>query len=99
MPAEELVGRVTHYFSHLSVAVVELSGSLKKGERIRIRGHTTDFEQRVESMQIDHRDVEEAKAGQSIGLRVNDKVREHDQVFRLGEGTGQGFSAQDELLR
>ncbi len=75
------VGKVTHYFSKIGVAVVELTDTLKEGDKIRIKGSTTDFEQVVESMQIEHEQVKEATAGQSIGLKVKEKVREGDEVF------------------
>jgi putative protease len=81
---EELieVGRVTHYFTRISVAVIELSAPLAIGDRIRIKGPTTDFEQTVESMQIEHKNVERAEAGQSIGLKVMERVRENDRVYK-----------------
>jgi len=77
------VGRVTHYFSRIGVAVVELKAPLKIGYRILIRGATTNLEQTVESMQIEHKPVEEAGPGQSIGLKVKDRVREKDIVYKL----------------
>jgi putative protease len=82
---EELVevGRVTHYFTRISVAVIELSAPLSVGDRIRIKGPTTDFEQTVESMQIEHKNVECAEAGQSIGLKVRERVRENDRVYKI----------------
>ncbi len=87
MSEEELVeiGRVTHYFTKISVAVVELSASLAVGDRIRIKGPTTNFEQVVESMQIEHNNVERAEAGQSIGLKVKERVRERDIVYKIVE--------------
>jgi len=82
---EELqeVGKVTHFFSKISVAVVELKATLSIGDRIRIQGPTTNFEQTVDSMQIEHEDVKTAKAGQSIGLKVNERVREKDTVYKV----------------
>ncbi|MEM1990844.1 MAG: U32 family peptidase C-terminal domain-containing protein, partial [Candidatus Bathyarchaeia archaeon] len=82
MSEEKLVevGKVTHYFSKIGVAVVELKAPLAVGDRIIIRGPTTDFEQVVESMQIEHKNIEKAEAGQSIGLKVNQRVRERDIV-------------------
>ena len=77
------VGRVTHYFTKISVAVVELKASLAVGDRILIKGSTTDFEQVVESMQIEHKDVQRAEAGQSIGLKVKERVRENDTVYKI----------------
>ena len=75
------VGKITHYFNKIGVAVVELADTLKEGDKIRIKGSSTDFEQTVESMQIEHEQVKEAAAGQSIGLKVKDVVREGDEVF------------------
>ena len=76
------IGKVTHFFGKISVAVVELSGTLKVGDEIRIKGHATDFTEKVDSMQIEHENVKEAKKGQSIGLKVADKVREGDTVYK-----------------
>ena len=76
------VGKVTHFFSKISVAVVELNAPLSVGDKIRIMGPTTDFEQTVDSMQIEHETVETAKAGQSIGLKVKEHVRETDTVYK-----------------
>ncbi|MFQ6086640.1 MAG: translation elongation factor-like protein [Candidatus Bathyarchaeia archaeon] len=77
------VGRVSHFFSRISVAVVELKAPLAVGDRVLIKGSTTDLEQVVESMQIEHKDVQRAEAGQSIGLKVNDRVRENDTVYKI----------------
>lgn len=83
-PPGERIGVVTHYFNHLSVAIVQLeSGSLRVGELIYIKGHTSDFNQPVESMEIDHVHVDEAHAGQTVGLRVKEHAREHDVVYKL----------------
>jgi len=76
------VGRVTHYFTKIGVAVVELKAPLNVGDRIVIRGPTTDFEHVVESMQIEHKSVQRAEAGQSIGLKVAQRVREKDIVHK-----------------
>jgi len=78
-----LIGRVTHYFTRISVAVVELSGELRVGDEILIEGATTRLRQRVESMQIMHEPVEVAKPGQSIGLKVEGRVRENDKVYKI----------------
>jgi putative protease len=77
------VGRVTHYFTRISVAVVELKAPLAVGDRILIKGSTTNLEQVVESMQIEHNDVQRAEAGQSIGLKVKERVRENDTVYKI----------------
>jgi putative protease len=80
----ERVGIVTHYYSHLSVAIVLMErGSLRAGDRVHIKGHTTDFQQRVESMEIDHVHVAQVGAKQEFGMRVTDHVREHDVVYKL----------------
>ena len=83
--AEEgkLIGKITHYFSKIGVAVIELSGTLKVGDTIRIVGGATDFTQTVESMEIEHEKVNEAKAGNSIGLKVSQKVREGYKVYKV----------------
>jgi putative protease len=80
--SEEQIGIVTHYFGKISVAGIEITkGKLVSGDRIRIKGHTTDFEQNVDSIQIDLKSVEKVKKGDSIGIKVMDRVREHDLVF------------------
>jgi putative protease len=79
------VGKVSHYFTRISVAVVELKAPLAIGDRILIKGSTTDLEQVVESMQIEHKDVQRAEAGQSIGLKVKERVRENDIVYKIQE--------------
>ena len=85
MSEQELkeVGRVSHFFTKINVAVVELSSSLSVGDRILIKGPTTNFEQTVNSMQIEHENVKIAKAGQSIGLKVDERVRESDVVYKI----------------
>jgi len=76
------VGHVTHFFTKISVAVIELTAPLAVGDTIVIKGPTTDFEQVVESMQIEHENVQRAEAGQSIGLKVPQRVRETDIVYK-----------------
>jgi putative protease len=77
------VGAVTHYFTKASVAVVKLTDVLSVGDTILIRGITTNLEQKVDSMQIEHASLEKAEAGQDIGLKVNDRVREGDTVYKV----------------
>jgi putative protease len=77
------VGKVIHYFTAIGVAVVELSGNLKVGEKIKFEGATTDFEQTVDSMQVDKKEIQEAKKGTEIGLKVADRVREGDTVSKI----------------
>jgi putative protease len=81
MATEKEVGRVSGFFSHVSVAAIKLSGKVKVGDKLHIKGNTTDFETKVISMQIDGKDVKEAKAGEHIGIKVPDKVRPNDTVF------------------
>ena len=80
---EEKIGRVTHYFSKLGVAAIEIQhGKLHRGDRVHIVGHTTDTEQVIESMELEHHPIEEAVEGDNIGIRVDEHVREHDDVYR-----------------
>ncbi len=83
----EKVGRVTHFYPKLNVAVVELSASISKGDRIVIRGSSTNIEQSVDSMEIEHKQIASAQTGQSIGLKVAGRVRENDIVYRVRVGT------------
>lgn len=80
---KHLIGKVTHYFGKISVAIVELSDTLKAGDRISIEGPNTNFLQDVASMQIEHEDVKQAEKGKSIGLKVDSSVREGDAVYRV----------------
>ena len=81
---EEEIGRITHYFPKISVAVIEVTaGVLKAGETIRIKGHTSNFTQVVDSLQQEHQTVAEVKSGISAGLKVKEPVREGDKVFRV----------------
>ena len=82
---EQEIGVITHYFSKISVAVIELCNDLKTGQTIHIKGATTDLTQPVGSMQIEHKQVSEAKKGESIGMKVNDHVRLEDKVFLVEE--------------
>lgn len=82
--AEEVeIGRVNDYFAKIGVAGIDLTAPLKVGDRIRIKGHTTDLEELVESIQVEHESVEEAKPGDKIGVKVADRVRGGDHVYRL----------------
>ena len=78
------MGKVTHYFTKIGVGVIELSDELKVGDRISIEGTTTNLQQTVDSMQIEHENVQSAGPGQSIGLKVNQRVRQGDLVYKLG---------------
>lgn len=80
----KLIGKVTHYFGNIGVAVIELSGTLKEGDVIRIvGGQDTDFNQKVESMEIEHKKVMGAKKGDAVGLKVSQKVREGYKVYKV----------------
>jgi len=83
---EKEIGYVEHFFGHLSVAAIKITnGTLKVGDTIHVKGHTTDFTEQIKSMQINHKDVTEAKAGDDIGVKMIGKCREHDKVY-LVEG-------------
>ena len=79
------VGRITHYFSKINVVVVELTESLSAGDKILVRGSTSDFQQTVTSMQIEHENVEKAERGQSIGLKIDQRAREGDIIYKIVE--------------
>ncbi len=82
--AEEQIGKISHYFSKIQVAAIELTeGSLAVGDTIHIKGHTTDLKEPIKSIQIEHEQLQEAKKGDSIGIKVSDHVREHDVVYKV----------------
>jgi putative protease len=76
------VGHITHFFSKISVAIVELTAPLAVGDRILVKGPSTDFEQLVDSMQIEHANIQRAESGQSIGLKIAQPVKERDVVYK-----------------
>jgi len=78
---EHSIGTVTHYYGHLNVGIISLAEPLRVGDQIHVKGHSTDFLQTVESIQIDHQTVAEASAGQIIGIKLSNKVRDGDRVF------------------
>lgn len=83
---EEEIGKIAHYFSKINVGVLELSkGTLQIGDTIHIKGHTTDFYQKVESMQAEHNSVDSAKPGEPVGIKVESPVRENDIIFKVTE--------------
>ncbi|MBI5810850.1 MAG: translation elongation factor-like protein [Deltaproteobacteria bacterium] len=82
---EEIVGTVTHYYSHLGVGTVTLDNELKVGDKIHIKGHLSDFTQKVDSIQIEHKSVEKAKKGDNVGIRLSEHGREHDKVYKIIE--------------
>lgn len=79
---ERPIGHVTHYYGHIGVATLDLEEKLRVGERVHIKGHSTDLEQPVLSMQIDHQSVMEAKPGDPVAIKVAEHVREHDVVYK-----------------
>ena len=84
--AEVEVGKITHYFSKIGVAAIEMTqDALKVGDTVHIRGHTSDFLQTIDSMQIDGQPVDEVTAGQSVAIRVDQHAREHDHVLKVVE--------------
>ena len=82
--SEQLIAKVTHFFGKAQVAALEITeGGLRVGDTIHVVGHTSDFTQRVSSMQIDNAPVEAVKVGDQVGIRVSQHAREHDRVFRV----------------
>lgn len=79
------IGKVSHYFDRIGVAVLELTETIRVGDTIHFHGHSTDFKQSVDSLQLDHKNVTEAKPGQDVALKVNQKVHPHDAVFKVTE--------------
>ena len=81
--AEKEIGIVSGYFSHVEVATIKLSENLKVGDKIHLKGHTTDFETEVKAIQIEKKSIEKAKAKDHIGIKVPEKVRPNDKVFLI----------------
>jgi putative protease len=82
--SEVKVGKVTHYFDRLGVAVFEITdGELKVGDTVHVVGHTTNFTQPIDSMQVEHQAVPSASVGQSVGIKVKSHARQHDEVFKV----------------
>ncbi len=80
---EELIGEISHYYSGISVGIIDLTGDLSVGNFIHIVSANTDFEQEVESMQVDRKEIETARTGQSVGVKTEAKVKEGDKVFKI----------------
>lgn len=87
MPEAREIGRVTHFFAKPSVAIVKLdAGGLAVGDTVRFLGHTTDFTERVDSMEVDHQKVERAETGAEVAVQVKARVRRHDKVLKVTPG-------------
>ncbi len=83
---EEEIGTISHYYNKIGVGIIEIkNGALKVGDMIRIKGHSNDFDQKVGSMQVDHKEVSEAKPGDIIGLKMDQKVHEGEMVYKILE--------------
>ena len=77
------IGKIVHYYNKIGVAVVDLTKPLSAGDKIKISGHDKEFTQEVVSMQIEHKEIKKAKKGDSIGLKVDQSVKENDQVYKV----------------
>ena len=82
---EKEVGKIIHYFRKISVGIIELTDTLRVGDTIHIKGTHDDFTQKVGSIQIEHKQIQEARAGEDIGIKVKDIVHEHDKVYKVLE--------------
>jgi translation elongation factor EF-1alpha len=83
---EQKIGVVTHYFGHIKVAAIKIEDDiLKAGDTVHFKGYTTDFKQKIKSMQIDHVEISEAKPGDDLAVKVKKHVREHDEVYKVIE--------------
>jgi putative protease len=79
--SEKKLGVVTHYFNHLGVGIVKTSSPLKVGDKVHVKGHTTDFKQSINEMQLNHKSIDEAKKGQEVGIKIKEHVREGDELY------------------
>ncbi|HNQ79660.1 MAG: hypothetical protein PHF93_03065 [Acidobacteriota bacterium] len=83
MMPEEAIGKVTHYFDRIGVAVLQLTGTVRVGDTLHFQGHSTDFSQAITSLQIEHKNVSEGNPGQDVALKVDRKVHPHDHVLKV----------------
>ena len=81
MAQEQPIGTITHLYSHLGVGIIALTAPLKVGDTIKVKGHTTDFTQKVDSLQLNHQDIPQAKSGDEVGVKLDSTVRSGDTVF------------------
>ena len=78
------MGSVVHYYQHVNAAIVQIdSGEIRPGDTLQFQGHTTDFRQRVSQIEHEHQSIDVARAGQTVGIKVGERVREHDEVFKV----------------
>ena len=80
---EKEIGKVTHYFGKINVGIFELKDELNVGDTVHVKGHTTDFKQKIESIQVEHKTVDTAKKGDAVGVKVSEHVREGDIIFKV----------------
>ena len=81
MADKKPIGKISHYYDKIGVGIIELKGSLKAGDTIKVKGKNTDFEQAIDSMQIEHEEVQKAKKGDIIGIKMSQKVKEGDEIY------------------
>jgi len=81
--ADKKIGTITHFFDKISVGIIKLNGKLKVGDKVRIEGGTTNFEQEISEIQLEHESIPEGKKGQEVGVKVKEKVREGDGIYIL----------------
>jgi len=83
MAEEKLIGKITHYFGNIGVGIIGLTDSLRVGDKIRVKDSAADFEQVVGSMQVDHKEISEAKTGDEVGVKLEQKAKEGDKVYKV----------------
>lgn len=81
MAEKKPIGKVTHFFNKIGVAIIKFNKAVETGKDVRVKGAHTDFIQHIGSMQFDHKEIKSAKKGQEVGIKVDEKVHEHDEVF------------------
>ena len=81
--ADKKIGTITHFYDGISVGIIKLDGKLKVGDRVRIQGSTTNFEQEISEIQFEHKSISGGKKGQEVGVKVKEKVRDGDSVYLL----------------
>ena len=82
--ADTKVGTITHFYDKIGVAVINVLAPLKVGDRIKISGHDKEFEQEISSMQVEHQNINQAKKGDNVGMKVDQPVKDGDEVYKVG---------------